>query len=330
MTINRNLWDTHEEKDIYLYTLNHKNITVNVSNLGCIVQSIFVGDTNVVLGYETATEYLNDSYYLGCVIGRYAGRIANAMYTIDGINYSLTKNEQPAGNHLHGGHNGLNKKIFDVLDEGVDGERAFVTFYTTSPDGEEGQPGDVCFFITIALYPNGAVSTRYEATSNKATHINLTHHHYFDLSGCKDNALNQQLQINATHYKPSPRNYVPGDFSVEVKESPFDFTSPRVIKKSDNTEVYNIYYEVNNTDEHSVAARLSSPASGIEMELRTTYPCIVLYTGDFLNKPFNRCAGICLETQMFPDSPNQPNFPSTLLRPGRGYFHETTMLFKAS
>ena len=330
MTISRQLWHKHEGSEIFLYTLDSGRTTVKVSNLGCVVQGILVNGKNVVLSYETAEEYLNDSYYIGCIIGRYAGRIANASYEIDGVKYQLSKNEQPAGNHLHGGFRALNKVIFEVKEEVVKNNSAIITFGTTSADGEEGHPGEVNIEVTFALSSDGTISTRYVAKSTKATHLNLTHHHYFNLAGGNEPAVFQQAQIYSNYYLQSNNEYIPDGNSVAVKNSNFDFVSFRSIKKNEKDECVNVYYQLNEHDFNTPVARLYSPLAGIEMEMKTTYPCIVLYSGDFLDKPFEKSAGVCLETQLFPDSPNHPHFPSTLLRPGTTYDHETTMLFKAT
>lgn len=328
MKITERLWHIHEDKEIFLFTLSNDHIEVGVTNLGCIVTSIKVKgnnykDRNIVLGYNSAEEYIKDPYFIGCIIGRFAGRIKDSAFTINNIKYNLSPNEKNTGNHLHGGHQGFNKKISRVAGTGSDNHRCFVKMETKSPHLEEGYPGELQTSVTIELNNENEISITYEAVTDRPTHVSLTHHHYFNLNGEDRDGTGQQLEIYADKYLEQDDQYIPGGSLRPVTNTRNDFTRPKIIKDIKGEKVYNEYFVLNKTRPSRIDAVLSVPS--LRMDISTTYPCIVFYSADFLDRPFYKSQGICLETQYFPGIPNLPGLPSTLLKPGNIYFHRTKM-----
>jgi aldose 1-epimerase len=312
MKISNELWHTKNGKEIYLFTLSNNHIELKVTNLGCTVTAINVLERNIVLGYSSVEEYLEDKYYAGCIVGRFAGRINDASFNIGGNKFDLSNNEKNFGNHLHGGVNGFNRKIFTVSDSGCNEKFCFVKFETISPHLEEGYPGDLHIKVIIELNSNNEITIAYEAHTNSPTHVNLTHHHYFNLGGDGVSGTEQELVIYADEYLTRDENYIPNGGYVPVKGLSLK-------------EGLNEYLVLSRAHPGGIDATLKDPLSELSLDISTTYPCIVLYSGDFLSYPFQPGQGICLETQFFPDTPNHPHFPSTLLMPGNIYFHETKM-----
>jgi aldose 1-epimerase len=338
---------------IELYTLENKNgAKVQITNFGAIVTSIVVPDRDgnlgdVALGYDSVEGYINavDKPYFGAVVGRYGNRIANGEFTLDGKTYSLATNNGP--NHLHGGVIGFDKVVWDAVPTAVNGKPALKMTYLAK-DGEEGYPGNLNVAVTYQWTDENELIVRYEATTDKATPINLTQHTYFNLAGeGNGNILDHELTLFASKFTPVDSTLIPTGELRDVEGTPFDFrkakTIGRDIEVDDEQLEFGMGYDHNFVIDHSgepeamqLAARVSEPTSGRVMEVRTTEPGIQFYCGNFLDgrlkgksgKPYVHRGGFCLETQHFPDSPNQPTFPSAILKPGEAY--DTTTVFRFS
>ncbi|HET9468572.1 MAG TPA: aldose epimerase family protein [Vicinamibacterales bacterium] len=299
---------------------------VQALTYGCIIASLAVPDASgrlatVVLGFERLQSYLNDSPYFGAAIGRYANRIANATFAIDGRHYPVSRNEPP--NHLHGGFKGFDKRLWEAE---VSGNGRAVVFRRTSPDGEEGYPGalDAQVIYTIA---DSELRVHYDAVTDAPTHVNLTQHSYFNLRGDGD-VLEHRLAVNAGTYLPVDERLIPTGEIAPVANTPFDFQDAMPIGSRLHTAHeqlkrgggYDHNFNLNRTDATlSLAARVMDPSSGRTLEVHTTEPGLQFYSGQVVGY-----RGFCLEPQHYPDSPNRPEFPSTLLRPGERY-HSTTV-----
>ena len=335
---------------IKLYTLkNESGMTVCVTNYGAIVTSIIVSDRNgkradVALGYDRVEDYINavDKPYFGAVVGRYGNRIAKGEFTLDGETYSLLKNN--GENHLHGGAIGFDKVVWTV-DEYVEGQALTLSYL--AKDKEEGYPGKLQLKITYTLTDDNSLVVDYHATTDKATPVNVTQHTYFNLKGeGQGTILDHQLMLNAKKFTPVDESLIPTGEMPTVAGTPFDFTTPKAIGRDIGQQneqlVFGLGYDHNwilDTDgkegELSLAAQVHEPSSGRVMEIYTTEPGIQFYCGNFLDgrlkgksgKPYVHRGGFCLETQHFPDSPNQPNFPSTILKPGETYDSKTVFKF---
>ena len=337
---------------IKLYTLkNESGMTVRVTNYGAIVTSIIVPDRNgkqadVALGYDRVEDYINavDKPYFGAVVGRYGNRIAKGEFTLDGETYSLLKNN--GENHLHGGAIGFDKVVWTV-DEYVEGQALTLSYL--AKDKEEGYPGNLQLKIAYTLADDNSLVVDYHATTDKATPVNVTQHTYFNLKGeGQGTILDHQLMLNAKKFTPVDESLIPTGEMPTVAGTPFDFTTPKAIGRDIGQQneqlVFGLGYDHNwilDTDgkegELSLAAQVHEPSSGRVMEIYTTEPGIQFYCGNFLDgrlrgksgKPYVHRGGFCLETQHFPDSPNQPNFPSTILKPGETYDSKTVFKFSA-
>ena len=335
---------------IKLYTLkNESGMTVCVTNYGAIVTSIIVSDRNgkradVALGYDRVEDYINavDKPYFGAVVGRYGNRIAKGEFTLDGETYSLLKNN--GENHLHGGAIWFDKVVWTV-DEYVEGQSLTLSYL--AKDKEEGYPGNLQLKITYTLADDNSLIVDYHATTDKATPVNVTQHTYFNLKGeGQGTILDHQLMLNAKKFTPVDESLIPTGEMPTVAGTPFDFTTPKAIGRDIGQQneqlVFGLGYDHNwilDTDgkegELSLAAQVHEPSSGRVMEIYTTEPGIQFYCGNFLDgrlkgksgKPYVHRGGFCLETQHFPDSPNQPNFPSTILKPGETYDSKTVFKF---
>ena len=335
---------------IKLYTLeNESDMTVSVTNYGAIVTSIIVPDRNgkradVALGYDRVEDYINavDKPYFGAVVGRYGNRIAKGEFTLDGEAYSLLKNN--GENHLHGGAIGFDKVVWTV-DEYVEGQALTLSYL--AKDKEEGYPGNLQLKITYTLADDNSLVVDYHATTDKATPVNVTQHTYFNLKGeGQGTILDHKLMLNAKKFTPVDESLIPTGEMPTVAGTPFDFTTSKAIGRDIGQQneqlVFGLGYDHNwilNKDgkegELSLAAQVHEPSSGRVMEIYTTEPGIQFYCGNFLDgrlkgksgKPYVHRGGFCLETQHFPDSPNQPNFPSTILKPGETYDSKTVFKF---
>ncbi|MDE0860214.1 MAG: galactose mutarotase [Akkermansiaceae bacterium] len=330
-------------KAVELYTLsNESGAKVSITNYGGTVTSLIVPDKDgkmgdVVLGFDTVGEYLEKSPYFGCIAGRYANRIAKGKFTLDGKEYSLAINNEP--NTLHGGVKGFDKQIWKAK-VGNQGDNPSLTLTYTSPDGEEGYPGTLKSTVTYTWTQKNALRIRYKATTDKPTVLNLTNHSYFNLAGeGSETVLDHHLQIKAKRYNPIDPTSIPTGIAP-VKGTPFDFTkSTRIGKRIDqeNEQLkngmgydHNFIMKDSRDGKIGVAAIVTEPTSGRVLTVKTSEPGIQFYSGNFLDglegkggKGYAHRSALCLEAQTFPDSPNQKEFPSPVLRPGETYIQTT-------
>ena len=334
-------------KTTQLYTLkNAKGMEVCVTNIGGRIVSIWVPDKNgnfqdVVLGFDNIEPYIPVNTNFGAIIGRYGNRIANAKFTLSNrATYTLRANN--GKNTLHGGPRGFHSCFFDI--EQPDDLTLICNYF--SKNNEEGFPGDMIVTVTYKLTDDNALDINYEAKSNQLTVVNLTNHSYFNLSGNPENTiLDHILYLNANTYTPTNDELIPTGKIDKIAGTPLDFTKPMAVGARINdtsfeaiklSNGYDHNYVLSNPgDINTLAAKLVAPSTGIVMEVYTTEPGIQVYTGNFLNGStigkkeiaYKLRTAICLETQHFPDSPNQPNFPSTELKPGDVYSSKTIYKF---
>lgn len=302
---------------VELFTLAHAGgLAVRATNYGGIVVSILAPDrdgrpANVVLGHDSLDGYLRDSRYLGAIIGRCANRIANARFALDGTTYRLTANHGP--HHLHGGRTGFDKIVWRATPFRTNATVGIVLSHT-SPDGDEGYPGTLDVRVTYTLTDRQALVVDYLATTDRATPINLSQHSYFNLAGDGD-VLGHLLRIDADAITPVDAELIPTGTIAPVAGTPFDFRSPVAIgARLDGRYDHN--FVLNRNGPGLVhAARLEDPVSRRTLDVHTTEPGLQVYAG--------ARTGLCLETQHYPDSPNHPDFPSTILRPGAEYRSQT-------
>lgn len=340
---------TPEGEEVQLFSLtNDQGMEVRITNYGGIITAIYVPDRNgklddVVLGHETLEGYLNRSRYFGALIGRYANRIACGRFCLHGISYSLAKNN--GDNHLHGGLKGFDKVVWsarEIQDSGVAG----LELTYLSKDGEEGYPGNLETRVTYVLTNGNELRIEYFATTDQNTIINLTNHSYFNLAG-GGTVLDHQLAINADNFTPVNKVLIPTGEIRSVKDTPLDFTCRTAIGARINNHDEQLCfaggYDHNfvlrtETETFRKAATVYEPMTGRVMEVSTTQPGMQFYSGNFLDgsiagksgRVYIKHSGCCFETQHFPDSPNQPSFPSTLLKPGEEYKHTTVFKFSVA
>jgi len=334
---------TKDGKEVDLYTLTNTNgLKAKITTYGGIVTSLQVPDrdgnlADIVLGYDTVDEYIKSNPYFGALIGRYGNRIAKGKFTLDGVEYTLATNDGP--NHLHGGIKGFDKVVWKASAMETDEGPALKLTYV-SPDGEEGYPGTLTCTVVYTLTDNDELKISYEAETDKATVLNLTHHSYFNLGGFDSgDILDHELQLNADNFTPVDDTLIPTGKIQPVKGTPMDFTSPKVIgsRIGHVKGGYDHNYVLNSSDGSlALAASVHDPKTGRVMEIYTTEPGIQFYSGNFLDGTlkgkgavYNKHYGFCLETQHFPDSPNKPEFPSVVLKPGEKYTQLTVHKFSA-
>jgi aldose 1-epimerase len=325
---------------------NAHGIEVKAITYGGIIVSLRVPDRagkleDVVLGYDDLAGYLRQSPYFGAIVGRYGNRIAKGRFTLDGKTYTLATNNGP--NHLHGGVKGFDKVVWKG-EPASTGDAASVTFRYTSTDGEEGYPGTLSARVTYTLTDRDELSFEYSATADKATPVNLTQHSYFNLGGAGHDILGHELTLDADRFTPVDATLIPTGRLAPVSGTPFDFRKPTAIGArigQDDEQLrhgggYDHNFVLNRKGDGLVhAARLVDPRSGRTLDIQTTEPGVQFYTGNFLDGTITGKGGVvykkrwalCLETQHFPDSPNQPGFPSTILRPGKEYRSKTVLTF---
>ncbi len=333
------------------YTLTNANgVEVKILTYGGIVQSISVPDRdgnpgNVVLGFATVDEYVAGNPYFGCITGRYANRIALGTFTLEGETYQLAINNEP--NTLHGGERGFDKYVWAATEVDDDLGRG-IQLSRVSPDGEEGYPGTLTVEVTYRLTDADELRIDYHATTDAPTIVNLTNHSYFNLAGeGSGDIYDHELMLNAPRYTPTDATAIPTGELAPVDGTAFDFTQPHAIGeriRADEEQIilgrgYDHNWVLDRADFSDtsllLAARVHDPASGRTMTVETTEPGIQFYSGNFLDgtivgtsgKPYRQGDGLALETQHFPDSPNQPDFPSTELRPGEEYTSTTIYAF---
>lgn len=340
-------------EEVTAYTLtNAKGMKVEIINYGGIVTRIYAPDRNgkladVALGYENIEKYIEATPYFGALIGRVGNRIDKGEFELDGEKYTLVRNNFPTeeGCHLHGGTYGFDKVLWKSQPY-ISGNEASLKLWYTSVDGEEGYPGTLKVKVIYTLTNKNELKIQYFAETDKATPVNLTNHSYFNLRGeGNGDILGHVLMLNADNMTPVDAGLIPTGEITPVEGTPFDFTTPTAIGARVNQEdeqlKFGLGYDHNwvlNKGEGgmTLAASVYEPESGRFMEVFTEEPGIQFYGGNFLDGtnigkkgiPYEYRTGFCLETQHFPDSINQPNFPSTVLRPGEKY--ETTTIYKFS
>jgi aldose 1-epimerase len=334
------------------YTLrNTHGIEARVTDYGAVILSLLVPDregrpADVVLGFDEPADYEDNPPYLGAVVGRYANRIAGGRFTLEGREYELARNEGP--HHLHGGRRGFDSVVWESAsfrDEGGDG----VVFRHTSPDGDEGYPGTLAVEVRYTLNESDELVVDYRATTDRPTHLNLTQHSYFNLAGHDaGDVLDHVVELRADRFTPVDEGMIPTGELRDVAGTPLDFRHPTPlgsrIDAADEQLRRGSGYDHNYVIERSggggrsgsepvLAARVYEPASGRQLEIRTTEPGIQLYSGNHLDVRgkggvhYGPRTGLALETQHFPDSPNRPEFPSTVLRPGETFRSRTVWTF---
>lgn len=313
---------------------NDQGFMVELTNWGASWISAYFPGTdqysgNMLLGYATPEGYITDPFYMGATIGRFANRIGNARFTIGTRDYPLEANEGPHSNH--GGFSGFHHKVWNMEFPGNG-----VVFTLDSRDGEGGYPGNLHVEVFYHLDEENTLTIQYRATTDRATYLNLTNHAYFNLSGSND-ILNHRLQINAGKILETSPDYIPTGHFIPVEGSPFNFSSSQLLGKhifDENQQLiwnrgYNHCFAVNKGNPEIPAAILWEEASGRKMELFTSYPGLLLYTGNYLDSPeqgtgmkaFKPYSGLALEAQYFPDTPHHPHFPSCLLSEDSLYDH---------
>lgn len=317
---------------------NAHGVEVALSSLGAAIHSLRTPDregrmADIVLGYDTLDEWVSNPTFFGVVVGRYANRIARGRFALDGQTYTLATNN--GQNHLHGGTRGFDKVVWRA-EPGANSVR----FTYVSADGEEGYPGTLTASVTYTLSDDNELRLDYGATTDKATVLNLSNHSYFNLAG-RGTVLDQELQINADRYTPVDATLIPTGVLAPVEGTPFDFRQATPIGAriaADDEQIrigggYDHNYVLNGTGLR-VAVRAFDPTSGRTLEVRTDQPGVQLYSANFASPVAGRDgqsypihAAFCLETQHFPDSPNQPSFPSTTLRPGETFASTTIFAF---
>ena len=332
-----------------LYTLhNAAGMTAKITNYGGIIVALTAPDKDgtfedVTLGVHSLANYVKGTPFFGALVGRYGNRIAKGKFTLDGKPYTLVTNNM--GNHLHGGSVGFDKVLWTATP--VEGDEPALKLSYVSKDGEEGYPGNLSVTVTYTLQKDNALRIDYQATTDKPTVVNLTNHTYFNLTGgAKRDILDHVLTLNADHYVPVDKTLIPTGKLAPVVGTPFDFTKPTRVGDhiNDSTDVqikYGLGYDhcwVLSDSSHSLKpiATVFEPTSGRVMEVKTTEPAVQFYTGNFLDgtvmgregKSYSKRYALCLETEHYPDSPNQPNFPTTVLRPGETY--KTTTVYQFS
>ncbi|MEU3164055.1 aldose epimerase family protein [Streptosporangium sp. NPDC006930] len=302
------------------HVLSNGPMRAAILSYGAILQSLEVSGVNVVLGYDNLGDYLTRSRYFGAVVGRYGNRIAGGRFTLDGRDHELPINNGP--NSLHGGPHGFDTRVWRI----THASDTAVTLEYVSPDGEEGYPGTLTVAVTYTLTAD-AIRMDYRAATDAPTVLNLTNHSYFNLAGGGD-VLKHVVRIDADHYLPVDATQIPTGEIAPVAGTPFDFTSPHEIGERIADPLLGDGYD------HCYVLRggmeVREPAGGLTMEVTTTEPGVQFYTGNFLDgvaTAYAKHAGLCLETQHFPDSPNQSHFPSVVLRPGERFESTTTYRF---
>lgn len=329
-----------------LYTLaNRSGMEVKITNYGGIIVSIKTPDRNgrmgdVVLGYDNLDGYVTKNPFFGCLVGRYGNRIGKARFSLSGVEYKLASNN--GQNHLHGGLKGFDKQVWQAraLDDATGLELKYL-----SRDGEEGYPGNLSVTVTYTLGDDNSLKIDYLATTDKETVLNLTNHSYFNLAGEGD-ILGHEMMIDADRFTPVDSELITTGELRAVAGTPFDFLKPTPIgariDADDEQVVFGKGYDHNFVLNHKpgelgLVARVYEPKTGRQMEVSTTEPGVQFYTGNFLDgsirgksgRIVERRSGFCLETQHFPDSPNKPQFPSPVLKPGETYRTSTSFRFSA-
>ena len=334
---------TPDGQEVQIYTLaSSKGLRARIMNFGATLVSLEVPDRHgnlgdVALGFDGLDSYIKPNPYIGATIGRYANRIANARFVLNGTEYKLTANE--GVNQLHGGKVGFDKKLWSTQEAVAAENEAWVKMTYISGDGEEGYPGSLRCTVSYVLTNDDELRISYEARTDKKTVVNLTNHSYWNLSGPDSaNILGHELMVNAGKFTAIDKNLIPTGTIASVLDTPLDFTRPRAIGERMHHlgKGYDHNYVLRGDPKAmKFCAKVREPGSGRVMEIHTTEPGVQFYTSNYLDgsligkggKPLNRHAGFCLETQHAPDSPNKPTFPSTVLSPGEKFTSTTVHKF---
>ena len=352
-SIHKTEWGSVGDKSVYLYTLkNGYGITAKITNYGALLTELHLPDRNgksadVALGFDTLDGYLAGHPYFGCVVGRVANRITDGKFTLDGQEYTLATNMGPS--HLHGGEEGFDKKVWDVVEVKKSADGAFLTMKYVSPDGEEGYPGNLTVTVTYTLMTH-ELRIDMRAETDAPTIVNLANHAYWNLAGHDaGDVLGHELSLNADNYTPTDETVIPTGEIAPVENTPYDFRESKMIGRDigqlpgdggEDPGGYDINFALNGeAGTMRLAARVSEPNSGRNMEVHTDAPGVQLYTGNYLDSSltgkndtvYKKHAGFCLETQHFPDAINKegtPGWQSVILRPGEVYSH--SLLFRFS
>lgn len=336
------IWGKEGEAAIKLFTLtNRKGMEVRITNFGGIITSVRVQDKNgkmenVVLGFDSLSGYQGTHPYFGSLVGRYANRIANGKFVLDGTPYTLAVNN--GRNHLHGGLKGFDKQVFRVDTAYASRDSVLLALTYLSADGEEGYPGNLKVRVTYVLTGENEIRIWYDAETDKPTVLNLTNHSYFNLTACRENILSHEMVLMADSITPADSTLIPTGILSPVSGTAYDFTTAHTIGEriDDVPGGYDINYKLRNrTGQLVQAAEVYEPASGRLLQVFTTEPGIQFYTGNFLDGSltgsnglrYDKHSGFCLEAQHFPDSPNQAQFPTAILRPGEKYRQLTIYRF---
>jgi aldose 1-epimerase len=332
-----------------LFVLDNGFFELHAITWGCVITSLRVADRerrreDIVLGHDSLEPYLTNPPYIGAVVGRYANRIAGGQFTLDGETHKLTANNGP--NHLHGGPRGFHRQLWEGLAI-TKGDRVGVEFSRVSPAGEEGYPGNLHVAVSYVLWGD-TVDIQYEATTDTPTIINLSQHSYFNLGGpSRQDVLAHEMTVHADAFTPVNATLIPTGAIAPVMGTPFDLRTPASVEQ--RLKVDHEQLRLGNGFDHNfvlagpggtlrAAAVLRDPASGRRLDVYTTEPGVQVYTGQSLDgrvtgaygRRFTPHAGMCLETQHFPDSPNHPQFPSTVLRPGQRWTSATRWRFSVA
>ncbi len=349
MNITSEPWGMHDGKNVELFTLENKNgVRAKITSYGGTIVSLKVPDkqgrfADVVLGYDKLEDYVKSHAFFGAIVGRYANRIANGTFTLEGREYRLAVNNGP--NSLHGGKVGFDKKVWSPQ-KACHPSAAGLELTYTSPDGEEGYPGTLKCKVTYLLTNDNELRIEYHATTDKATVLNLTNHSYFNLAGeGSGSVLDHHIMINADYFTPGNADLIPSGEKESVAGTPMDFTKMRCIGERIDEDYeplkfgmgYDHNYIISGGSGLKTAARVWDPQSGRTMTVETTEPAVQFYTSNHLKKmtgcknghAYDFRDALCLETQHYPDSPHHPNFPSTVLVPGDTYQQSTVYAFTA-
>jgi len=335
------IWEDSDSIPIRIITLTNKNgMEIRLTNYGAILTYVGVPDKdgnigNVVLGFDSLAQYRTNHPYFGSTIGRFANRIGGAQFTLNDAVYTLSAND--GKNMLHGGPQGFGRQVFSIDTVYSAGDSLMVTFSRLSRDMEEGFPGNLQVKVSYTLTASNEIKISYSAETDEPTVLNLTNHSYFNLTGCKESILGHELIIYGDSVTMTDTTLIPTGELTAVQGTPFDFTTSHTIgERLEAAGGYDINYKLRNKPgEFTLASELYEPKSGRVMETYTTEPGIQFYSGNFLNGQFSghdgmkyeKYYGLCLEAQHFPDSPNQPQFPSTVLLPGEKYTQLTIYKF---
>lgn len=346
---NSNFTKIIDNQEVSLFSLKNNNgFECQITNFGARIVSFIVpvetqNNIDVVLGYDHIEEYQNDDYYLGVIAGRYANRIANGKFSIEGKEYSLIANNGP--NSLHGGQKGFDKVVWQAHAFLNENEEESLELSYLSKDGEEGFPGNLLVKVIYTLTNENQIKIDYQATTDATTVLNLTNHAYFNLKGAGEGTItSHELVLNADYFTPTDEGAIPTGAIRSVVNTPMDFRTPQKIGERINEDYIElkqgIGYDHNwvlnkKNNELSWVATVTEASTGIELKVFTTEPGVQFYSGNYLNisngknsKSYPSRSGFCLETQHFPDSPNHDNFPSTVLNPGEIYTQTTIYQFE--